>query len=124
MMYRCLDLCDGDLRKNWRNFPHQFLILLEDRMQLLTSMEKSRFEEGGIVRSRGHLVPDYEVSPEEMLSRQPYVARVGFFVAVCCCDMLLAHIFFTVRSKCRCFTTTLSSSRPRTHRHSPVTAWR
>ncbi len=36
---RALDLCDKTLRKNWKKFPHQFIILVNGTLQLLSSFD-------------------------------------------------------------------------------------
>ena len=63
MIMRSLDLCNKELRGNWRSFPHQFLILLDNVMQLLSSYNVKGFQgaEGGPVfraGKRGRVLPD------------------------------------------------------------------
>lgn len=38
IVLRSLDLCNSELRRNWRSFPHQFLLLLDGVLGLLTSV--------------------------------------------------------------------------------------
>lgn len=47
MIMRCMDLCNRKLRSDWRSFPHQFLLLLEGELQLLSSMNVAGFEAPG-----------------------------------------------------------------------------
>lgn len=36
MIMRSLDLCNKSLREDWQSFPHQFLILLQEELKLIT----------------------------------------------------------------------------------------
>jgi hypothetical protein len=64
MIMRGLDLCNKTLRGNWRSFPHQFLILLQGDIMLLSSYGVQGFQgasdSGPVFRAgkRGRLLPD------------------------------------------------------------------
>lgn len=70
MIMRSLDLCNKELRGNWRKFPHQFLILLNGNMELLSSYGAKGFEssdgaDGPVFRrgKRGALIPSPAGAP-------------------------------------------------------------
>lgn len=60
LIIRSIDLCDAELRKNWKEFPHQFLVLLDNELRLLTTLGLEGFghAEGYHRGIRGKLVPD------------------------------------------------------------------
>jgi len=66
MIMRCLDLCNAQLRGDWKSFPHQFLVLLDNQIQLLTAFGTGDFSSAeAAVRPglRGRVLPSVDGSP-------------------------------------------------------------
>lgn len=74
LVFRCLDLCDNELRRDWKRFPHQFLILLKDQINILTSARAPGFNLAPEPRrgQRGSIQP----RPPRSSVNIPYVSRV------------------------------------------------
>ena len=68
---RALDLCDKTLRKNWRKFPHQFVVLAGGSLHLISSFDVQGFSVPGTAdaefragkRGRLERTPDGNMSP-------------------------------------------------------------
>jgi len=66
MVMRALDLCDRELRRDWKTFPHQFLMLLNSELLLLTAFGMHGFV-GGVMDGsrkglRGTMTPSHQMS--------------------------------------------------------------
>ena len=69
MIMRSMDLCNKELRGNWRSFPHQFLILLGEQIQMLSSYGVTGFHAANStaaafrVGRRGSILPNPDGGP-------------------------------------------------------------
>jgi len=59
LILRALDLCDRELRREWKTFPHLFLMLLDEEFSLLSAFGMHGFGDGSRVGMRGSIIPSH-----------------------------------------------------------------